>query len=125
MGSFIQIPLPPSWNAVYKISPARKLYMTAKGKEWKQNAIESIQKQIEKSNDEMAPGKVSIVYDFYMKTPERSDLDNRLKLTNDVLQEAGAIENDDRIYMMIARKYGINKGEEPHVKLWIYDFVEL
>jgi Holliday junction resolvase RusA-like endonuclease len=66
----------------------------------------------------MIKGIVSLQCDFYVKTVERSDLDNFLKGTLDLLVKAGYIEDDRYIYRIVARKFKTDLENE-HMELRI------
>lgn len=113
---------PPSWNAVYK--PGRgHIYMTKEGKEWKAMAVANIKTQCHVARVETYLGKVFISYRVYLNSVRCSDLDNRLKLTNDVLQSAGVIANDNQIFAMRAAKYKCHKNEQ-RVELSIHEYID-
>lgn len=50
-------------------------------------------------------GHVKIDYEFYIKGKLRQDVDNAITSVNDVLQDAGLIENDDYIEAGSFKKY--------------------
>ena len=66
----------------------------------------------------MIKGIVSLRCDFYVKNVERSDLDNFLKGTLDLIVKANYIEDDRLIYKIIARKFKVdNKNERIELRI--------
>lgn len=63
-------------------------------------------------------GMVAIQCDFYVKNAKRSDLDNFLKGTLDLIVKAGYIEDDRYIYWLKTRKF-IADNENERIELKI------
>ncbi|MEK6878042.1 MAG: RusA family crossover junction endodeoxyribonuclease [Nanoarchaeota archaeon] len=61
---------------------------------------------------QMTKGLVSLKIDFYVQNEKRSDLDNFLKGSLDLIVKAGYIEDDRFIYKIIARKFAADKTQE-------------
>lgn len=112
---------PPSWNAVYKTSLQGHIYMSKKGKEWKETAVAHAKTALRCAKFDTYPGKVYIEYQLYLANVERSDIDNRLKLTNDVLEAAGVITNDNRIFSAFITKHQCPRDEQ-RIELSIYEY---
>jgi len=49
-------------------------------------------------------GKVKIEYTFFLKNHKMSDLDNQIKVLQDILVKKGYIEDDRKIYCMVVKK---------------------
>ena len=64
----------------------------------------------------MTKGIVQLRVDFYIKQAKKSDLDNFLKGTLDLITAAGYIEDDRFIYKIIARKF---KSDNERIELKI------
>lgn len=64
----------------------------------------------------MIKGIVQVRVDFYTKHAKRSDIDNFLKGTFDLIVKAGYIEDDRFIYKLIARKF---KSDNERIELRI------
>lgn len=96
---------PPSWNSVYKISRYGDMYMTKEGRLWKTLAIAHAKTSRHCLKLDTLQGKVFIVYKLYLTSAERSDIDNRLKLTNDILEASGILSNDNRIFGTLITKH--------------------
>lgn len=60
----------------------------------------------------MVKGNIVLKCDFFVKNVERSDLDNFLKGTLDLIVKAGYIEDDRFIYKINARKFKANDENE-------------
>lgn len=112
---------PPSWNSVYKTSRRGQVYMTRAGKEWKKLTTANLKTLMHCENLQTIEGKVCIDYKIYLSNVERSDIDNRLKLTNDVLEAAGVIVNDNRIFGAHIVKYKCPRAKQ-RIHLSIYKF---
>lgn len=69
----------------------------------------------------MIKGIVQLRCDFYLKQARKSDLDNFLKGTLDLITKAGYIEDDRFIYKLIAKKF---KSEHERIELRIRPYKE-
>ena len=49
-------------------------------------------------------GRVEIHYKFYLKNHQRTDIDNLVKVTQDILVAKGYIEDDRKIYKAVVEK---------------------
>ena len=65
----------------------------------------------------MHKGEISIRLSFFVKNAKRSDLDNMIKPTLDLLVKGGWIEDDRFIYNLVATK---NQSEEEGIEIEIY-----
>jgi len=70
----------------------------------------------------MIKGIVQLRVDFYVKAAGKSDLDNFLKGTLDLIVKAGYIQDDRFIYKIIARKF---KSDNERIELRIKPLKEL
>lgn len=120
-GISLTIHKPPSWNSVYKTSRSGHLYMTKAGKDWKTLTVARLRTSTHCAGVETIHGKVHIDYKIYLANVERADIDNRLKLTNDVLESAGVIINDNRIFSANMVKLKCH-AESQRIELTIYEY---
>lgn len=120
IGRFV-LDRPPSWNAVYKTSRNGHLYMTRDGKEWKALSNARLRTAMHCQKLKTLEYKVFVQYDIYLANAERSDIDNRLKLTNDVLELSGVIANDNLIFGALINKYRCQRNEQ-RIELSVYEY---
>lgn len=120
IGTFV-LDKPPSWNAVYKTSRNGHIYMTKDGKEWKTLACARLRTEKHCQKLDTIEHKVFIRYEIYLANAERSDIDNRLKLTNDVLEESGVIANDYLIYGALIHKHKCPRNAQ-RIELSVYEY---
>ena len=57
-----------------------------------------------KPTDAPLEGELELELCFYLKHPKRSDVDNLIKVNQDLLQKRGYLKNDAQIISLIARK---------------------
>lgn len=92
--------------------------MSKKGKEYKEEAKELIERYRLIKETYLEP--VFISYTLFTSTPDRSDLDNVLKVLNDSLEYSGVIGNDSQIYEMAATKKPVAKRKNERVLVAMY-----
>lgn len=95
--------------------------MTKDGKEWKTFGVAHAMTSMRRDKLDTITDKVFIKYDLYLNNAERSDIDNRLKLTNDVLESAGILGNDNLIFGALVTKHKCSRDEQ-RVELSIYEY---
>jgi len=72
----------------------------------------------------MIKGTVSVKLDFFIKNVARSDVDNLLKGTLDLIVKAGYIEDDRYIYHLKARKFKVEEEANERIELRIKHLTE-
>lgn len=92
----LELPLPPSLNAMYRMTCRNgypTMYKSAEAKAWIQHALWEIKSQtkIRKPIED----EIILYVSFWKK--RTMDCDNILKITQDLLQTAGIIKNDKQI----------------------------
>lgn len=88
----------------------RTIVLPSEGYErWKKQALKVIKKKL-------IPSPYYVTYIFRMKGKARSDLDNMIASVNDVLQDAGVLDDDNNILEIEASK----QGEEEEYKTEIF-----
>lgn len=65
-------------------------------------------------------GKVSIQFDFYIPSYERSDVDNLLKPLLDCIVKKRIIDDDKKVVEIVARKY---KSFKPKIDIQIRPYL--
>ncbi len=88
----LALPMPPSLNRTYKTGKG-VFYKDAKASQWALNALWSIRAA---GVPKLPAGRYSLSLTLH-GLRKNSDLDNRVKAIQDVLQASGIIENDKHI----------------------------
>ncbi len=89
-----ELPLPPSVNSQYSTVNGRRV-LSAAARRWKARALRELAGAFDPAFREQArTGYLAIFLDFYFATPLRRDLDGGLKIAQDAICEALAV--DDR-----------------------------
>lgn len=114
----VELAKPPSWNSLYKVSKFGKVYLSKRGKEYKEEAKELIERYRTIKETYLEP--VFVAYTLFTSTPNRSDLDNVLKVLNDSLEYSGVIGNDSQIYEIAATKKPVAKRKNERVVVAMY-----
>ncbi len=88
------LPLPPSVNSQYSTVNGRRV-LSAEARRWRKLALGQLAGVFEPTFRRRASeGYLALFIDFFFETPLRRDLDGGLKITQDVICEALAV--DDR-----------------------------
>lgn len=91
---------PISKKRSYKRSSSGRLYLDKRYKQWQEDALWQL-----KAYKEHYSKPIQVNYVFRGKGMYRFDLDNAVVGINDILQDAGIIENDNLIVSINAQKY--------------------
>lgn len=67
--------------------------------------------------EEKVTGKVEIVYRFFLVNHSRTDYDNMIKVTQDIIVKKGYIEDDRKIYRATIEKI---PSKEDRIEIEIY-----
>jgi len=112
--------LPPSLNSIYKATHLKggsiRIYKSEEAKKFERNASFFLPKLLLKE-------KVEIYLRFFISNPQKSDLDNLLKLTLDALQKR-VIENDSQVWSLTCHKYKAKEEKEERVEIEIVPIKE-
>lgn len=93
--------LPPSANHTY--APGRGcVYKKPEAKKWTREAVDTIKKQcgVMEHNEHI----VTVMLRFYTKNKRKMDIDNRVKILQDCLMEAGVIKDDSQVWDLAVRR---------------------
>lgn len=89
----IVLPLPPSINRYYTQNKyTGRRVKTKEAKSWESEALWMLKKIRKKFRKK----EVVVIYEYYFKD-NRSDYINRAKITDDIIEKAGIIDNDRQI----------------------------
>jgi len=69
----------------------------------------------------MIEGKVKIEYTFFLKNHKMNDIDNLVKVLQDILVKKGYLEDDRKIYCMIVKKIA---AKEDKIQIHITHYEE-
>lgn len=98
MSAIINLPFPPSINALWRAT-GRRVYRTKKYTGWIAQALAEIAVQC----PQPVPGRYVIRISLGRPDKRRRDVDNYGKAISDVLKEAGVIEDDSFAQMKTIR----------------------
>jgi crossover junction endodeoxyribonuclease RusA len=93
MSQTIELPYPPSVNAMWRSVRGRSI-LSAKGRAYYQLATLKI---VEQSAGAAMPGRLAVRIKAYPPDNRRRDLDNLFKATLDALTKGGVYEDDSQI----------------------------
>lgn len=106
----VTLPMPPSVNALYRRSRGSfGMYKTAEAKAWINHCLWLL------INKTSLNGDVTAHISFYFKRDR--DIDNCLKATLDVIEEAGIVHNDSQFTELHVFKYSDIKNPRVELKL--------
>ena len=116
METRITLPLPPSVNTIYSVSRDGRWFKNKRGRDWEEEAGYLLL-NCPKFKEQL------ITLTIYYYFPNiRSDLGNRTKILQDLLEKQGIINNDFQVYEVHEYK-NIDK-KKPRVEIQIKEFSE-
>lgn len=83
----------------YRRSRNGRMYLSSTWKKWQEDALWQLRKYKVKHT-----GPIKVDYTFFVKGKYKVDLDNLIAGINDILQEAGIIDDDKNIVRIEATK---------------------
>lgn len=120
----ITLPLPPSWNSLYCRGKYGQIYMSSKGKKYKQSAVAAIKDAMEDKKVSPYDGDVWVEYIIWLRDIHASDADNRFKIINDSLEASGLIIDDCYIIGGTFIKRECAKKQKQCIEIHIYKYDE-
>lgn len=96
----------------YKQTRTGRMYLSSAWRRWEEKALWQL-----KSYKERHIGNIKVNYVFEMKGKLDTDIDNLVVGINDILQEAGIIDDDKNIMVVDARKYRGFKDWVTHIEI--------
>lgn len=108
----IMLPWPPSINTYWRPGP-RGMYMTAKGREYRENGL----RQFSEYNFPVIVGRSYIKITAWPPDRRIRDLDNIVKPILDLLEHAQIIENDNLFDQIYIRRGEIEKFGQIFVEI--------
>ena len=107
-----RIPIPTSANKVYKVNRRTgRIFMSQSAVAYKEDTKHIVRRKIRENNWKIRPTtKIGVRAVIIPEYHHKFDVDNKWKLIQDVLEEAGAVHNDSQIYCISIKKTEPNKN---------------
>lgn len=116
----LNLPLPPSVNAIYKTTRTGRTYLSKEAKNYKKEILYLCQKN--KFNIAINY-LIELDIKIFKKNKRERDVDNYLKITFDSLQDAGVFQNDNLIKKLTIEEIGIDK-DNPRLEVGILPYLK-
>jgi crossover junction endodeoxyribonuclease RusA len=108
MSIIISLPFPPSVNVMYRRGKF-STYLSRQGRDYKQKVCELVA-EYQPAIESALAGRLSVFLGMSAPTRRSYDIDNRVKVVLDSLQDAGVIDDDEQIDFLTVRRLPISKG---------------
>lgn len=102
----LNLPLPPSVNS-YRTIFRNRMGISKAGKEFKLQVQDYV---IENAVPKMGDKRLQMQVTLYPRDRRKQDIDNRIKALWDALTDAGVMDDDEQIDVLIVQRGEIRKG---------------